>query len=127
MCYTYIKIELSNHIKASDANKPESKHAKHLKYTRKLFHKKIFKYLFTFFTIFTICFTFIGFTCTLVTTGIATDTIRKIEILSPYVDDLEYKKFKSEFYAIETWDDYNQLDKNLNIIMESKGISISTK
>lgn len=127
ICYPYIKIALSNPIKTSDSRKPESKHVKHLKYTRKFFREQIFKYLFVFFVIFTIFSTFVDFTCTLVATDIATDTIRKIEILSPYVDDLEYKKFKSEFYAIETWNDYNQLNKKLNIIIESKGIYISTK
>lgn len=60
-------------------------------------------------------------------TTIATDVLRKIEIVSPYISDLEYKQMKSDFYLIEDWDDYDQLDKHLDALMESEGISLPNK
>lgn len=39
-----------------------------------------------------------------------------IEIVSPYISDIEYKQLKSKFHSIETQSDYNALMKELETI-----------
>lgn len=56
-------------------------------------------------------------------TSIASDTVKKIEIVSPYIEDSKYKKLKSDFFLIENYDDYDRLDEELNAIMKSEGLS----
>lgn len=49
-----------------------------------------------------------------------TETMKKIEIVAPYIEDTEYKKFKSQFYTIECWKDYEQLDQQLDSLINSE-------
>ena len=47
-----------------------------------------------------------------------TKTMCNIEIVSPYVDETEYRRFKSEFHLIESRDDYDALHSKLSSIAE---------
>lgn len=91
------------------------------------FVKWVKKYFSIVFLWFVFCILNLSFIRSAVVTDIATETIRKIEIVSPYVSDLEYKQMKSDFYLIENWDDYDQLDKRIDSIMEAEGISLPNK
>lgn len=44
------------------------------------------------------------------------DTLANIEIVSPYVEDREYKQLKSNFYSISCEDDYEELSQKLSSI-----------
>lgn len=50
--------------------------------------------------------------------GIARRTLRDIEIVSPYITDLEYKQLKSDFYIIDSKADYIALSEKLEQLME---------
>lgn len=45
-----------------------------------------------------------------------TKTMCNIEIVSPYIDETEYRRFKSEFHLIENRNDYDALHSKLNAI-----------
>ena len=47
-----------------------------------------------------------------------------IEIVSPYISDLEYKELKSAFYSMENSDDYNAIISSLTSIAEDNGINL---
>lgn len=44
------------------------------------------------------------------------NTLTNIEILSPYISDIEYKTLKSEFYSVDNYDDYTKLSAQINDI-----------
>lgn len=47
-----------------------------------------------------------------------------IEIVSPYISDLEYKQLKSDFYSMENSDDYNSIMSTLTDIAENNSIKL---
>ncbi len=65
----------------------------------------------------------ISFFKTITTTSLAIEMVKKIEIISPYIEDLEYKKLKSKFYSIQDFYDYEKLNKELDAIETVNGIS----
>lgn len=48
--------------------------------------------------------------------NLQTKTLSNIEIVSPYITDLEYKQLKSDFYSIETKKDYDTLVHSISNI-----------
>ena len=47
-----------------------------------------------------------------------------IEIVSPYISDLEYKYLKSKFHSMENRDDYNNLISELTVLGESYSLKL---
>jgi hypothetical protein len=47
-----------------------------------------------------------------------------IEIISPYVSDIEYKKFKSDFHTIQCSRDYEDLAQALQSIADAHSIPL---
>lgn len=47
-----------------------------------------------------------------------------IEIVSPYVSDFEYKKLKSDFYSMNTYDEYAAIKLTLNKIAEDNNLTL---
>lgn len=47
-----------------------------------------------------------------------------IEIVSPYITDVEYKQLKSNFHSIETQSDYNVLVEKLEIISDKYSLKL---
>lgn len=47
-----------------------------------------------------------------------------IEIISPYVSDIEYKKFKSDFHMIQCRRDYEDLEQTLQSIADAHSITL---
>lgn len=56
--------------------------------------------------------------------SIITKTTNNIEIVSPYISDLEYKQLKSDFHTLESADDYKKLQEKLQTIAESNDIKL---
>lgn len=50
--------------------------------------------------------------------------LNNIEIVSPYISDMEYKMLKSKFYSIETKEQYDMLLKDLVSISSSNSIKL---
>ena len=48
----------------------------------------------------------------------AKNTLRNIEIVSPYVSDIEYKTLKSDFYCIDSKADYSELASQIDSLMD---------
>lgn len=55
---------------------------------------------------------------------IAENTIHNIEIVSPYITDMEYKQLRSEFYQIDSEPDYDNLMNKISIIAESNSLEL---
>lgn len=53
-----------------------------------------------------------------------TNTLANIEIVSPYIEDIEYKTLKSNFYSISSEDDFNNLTNELQSIAEENNIKL---
>lgn len=64
-----------------------------------------------------------NYTITMLTYSIATDTLDDIEIISPYISDLEYKTLKSEFYQMDSKTDYNHLIEQIENILDDNGLT----
>ena len=47
-----------------------------------------------------------------------------IEIVSPYISDFEYKKLKSNFYSMSTYDEYAAIKSTLNEIAENNNLTL---
>lgn len=54
-----------------------------------------------------------------VANSIARRTLQNIEIVSPYITDIEYKQLKSDFYLIDSKADYIALSEKLEHLMDS--------
>lgn len=54
----------------------------------------------------------------------ATSLTNNIEIVSPYISDLDYKHLKSDFYSMSSRNDYNTLTETLNEIAIAHGLSL---
>lgn len=50
--------------------------------------------------------------------SISSKTLKRIDIVAPYISDQEYKQLKSDFFMIENKSDYDNLQKNINAIFE---------
>lgn len=57
-------------------------------------------------------------------TTIAEETIYDIEIVSPYITDMEYKQLRSEFYQIDSEPDYDNLMSKISIIAKSNSLEL---
>ena len=53
-----------------------------------------------------------------------TTMTNNIEIVSPYISDVEYRQLKSEFHTIKSRDDYEDLAKSLKHIADSHSIDL---
>lgn len=53
-----------------------------------------------------------------------TTITNNIEIVSPYISDIEYKMLKSDFYSIENSEDYDALTSTLNDISKNHSIKL---
>lgn len=71
------------------------------------------------------CFLIIMFNMftTLIANQTARETLRNIEIVAPYVSDIEYKTLKSDFYRINSKDDYLDLTNNIKLIMNENDLT----
>ena len=76
-----------------------------------------------FFFIFILCFLYIIGDLTFVN-QCKTKSLCNIEIVSPYVSDIEYKQLKSTFYSIQTKDDYINFTENINEIGEKYALNL---
>lgn len=47
---------------------------------------------------------------------------RNIEIVAPYISDIEYKSLKSDFYSIDTKNDFETLQNSISKIMEENNL-----
>lgn len=56
-----------------------------------------------------------------------TQTLNNIEIVSPYINDEEYKYLKSKFYSIKGTSDYDKLVEELNAIAKENNIILKDK
>ena len=56
--------------------------------------------------------------------SIQDNTLKNIEIVSPYISDKEYKLLKSDFYLIETKADYLSLMQDLSNIAEHNNLTL---
>lgn len=54
----------------------------------------------------------------------ASDIIHKIEIVSPYITDIEYKSLKSKFYLIDSKQDYEYIVQHLEQLMIDNDLKI---
>ena len=50
--------------------------------------------------------------------------MNNIEIVSPYISDIEYKQFKSSFHLIENKEDYDNLYSQLERVAASYSIQL---
>lgn len=50
-------------------------------------------------------------------------TLRDIEIVAPYISDIEYKTLKSDFYRIDSKDDYISLTNQIEKLMDEYDLS----
>lgn len=55
---------------------------------------------------------------------VKTRTLSNIEIVSPYIDDSEYKMFKSKFFSMQCEDDYISLSGNLSDIAKKHDLKL---
>lgn len=53
-----------------------------------------------------------------------TTSLCNIEIVSPYISDVEYKQLKSTFYSIQTKDDYINFTEAINKIGEQYSLDL---
>ena len=53
-----------------------------------------------------------------------TKSLCNLEIVSPYVSDMEYKQLKSTFYSIQTKDDYVNFTETINEIGEKYSLNL---
>lgn len=56
--------------------------------------------------------------------NIVCKTIGNIEIVSPYISDVEYKTLKSNFYSMDSKSDYDALMDNLNRIASNNSLKL---
>lgn len=56
--------------------------------------------------------------------GDANHMLRKIEIVSPYISEFEYKELKSNFYQIDSKDDYNSLNHRIEEIAQQYDLNV---
>lgn len=57
--------------------------------------------------------------------GLSTNATVNIEIVSPYITDIEYKQLKSSFHLIKTQDDYEKLLDKIQDIADANKINLS--
>ena len=57
--------------------------------------------------------------------GLSTKATVNIEIVSPYISDIEYKQLKSSFHLIKTQDDYEKLLDKIQDIADANEINLS--
>lgn len=57
--------------------------------------------------------------------GLSTKATVNIEIVSPYITDIEYKQLKSSFHLIKTQDDYEKLLDKIQDIADANEINLS--
>lgn len=50
-------------------------------------------------------------------------TLRNIDIVAPYISDIEYKTLKSNFYRMDSKDDYIALTNQIQLIMDEYELS----
>lgn len=50
-------------------------------------------------------------------------TLRDIEVVAPYISDIEYKTLKSAFYRIDSKEDYLNLTNQIQMIMDEYELS----
>ncbi len=79
-------------------------------------HKMYFK---------TIAFAILAFNAFTLTieNEIARSTMRNIEIVAPYISDVEYKTLKSDFYRMSSKEDYQNLITQIDALMDENGLS----
>jgi len=53
-----------------------------------------------------------------------TSTLNNIEIVSPYIEDIEYKQLKSDFHSMESKQDYDSLIEKLTVISSEYNIRL---
>lgn len=53
-----------------------------------------------------------------------TSSLCNLEIISPYVSDIEYKELKSSFYSIQTKEDYEAFTKTIKAIGEKYSLNL---
>lgn len=53
-----------------------------------------------------------------------TKTLSNIEIISPYISDIEYKTLKSNFYSISKKDDFDELTKVIQSIADANNVRL---
>ena len=76
-----------------------------------------------FFSIFLLCYIYIIGNVIFVT-DCKTKSLCNIEIISPYISDQEYKQLKSNFYSIQTKDDYIEFTETINTIGEEYSLNL---
>ena len=54
----------------------------------------------------------------------ARDTINNIEIVAPYITDMEYKQLRADFFQMDSKSDYQSLVEKLESIAESHGLQL---
>lgn len=74
--------------------------------------------------IFCICSLFFFYARCLFINNAITKATNNIEIVSPYITDIEYKQLKSDFYSIKNRDDYNALMDTLADIADANSITL---
>lgn len=55
---------------------------------------------------------------------VSSKALTRIEIAAPYISDQEYKQLKSNFYAIESKSDYDNLQRSLSNIFEENHLNL---
>lgn len=53
-----------------------------------------------------------------------THTLNNIEIVAPYITSQEYKKLKSNYYSIQTKDDYDELSQTIKSIAQDNKLTL---
>lgn len=86
------------------------------------YHGSSESYKMYFKTILFVLFAFNAFTIT-IENQIARSTMRSIEIVAPYISDVEYKTLKSNFYRMSSREDYLNLVSQIDTIMDENGLS----
>lgn len=56
--------------------------------------------------------------------GEAAHMLRKIEIIAPYINEIDYAYLKSDFYQISTKEDYDALNLRIEEIADKNGLEI---
>lgn len=56
--------------------------------------------------------------------NIARNTLSNIEIVAPYITDMEYKQLRSDFFQMDSKSDYENLVKKISSIVESNQLQI---
>lgn len=59
-------------------------------------------------------------------TSTATITLNNIEIVAPYISDMEYKTIKSQFYSMQSENDYITITTRLEEIAEENNIRLKS-